>query len=795
MHVRFLPQLPLERLLLLALLALSAPAARAADPVLQLVLPRGAPRGSEIVVTLHGQRLADALELRSDRADIACLGLEEVKTERVRARLRIAADAPLGVVLLQLRCASGISGYTSFHVGALPALEEVEPNDDLERAQPLALDRCVHGTLRGRDADLYRVELAAPERIACELEGARLGDRAFDAQLEWLDARGAVLAEVDDDARARLDPVLVRELAEPGTYYLRVRELSFAGSADARYLLHVGRFPRPAIALPLGAPAGGAVELRWIGGGPSWTQRVEIPGDAAGELLVHARDERGEAPTPQRLWISPHANRFEEARAEPLDARELLALNGVLEQPGELDDWPLRCTANQTLALELRARELGSPLDAVLEILDEKGTWRAGNDDARSPDPRLSFRCPTAGVYRVRVRDLLGRGGAHFAYRVELGAAPRRPSLELATSRGRALPTPEVPRGGRGAVVLEWRDRGATALTELRALGLPDGVVAQIPPLVSGVEWLPLVFEARADAELASAALAFEGLLAPASEATAPPKQSIPFAQEVPLLRVENDRPYVVERARALSLAVVEPAPFSIELEPPPRALVTGGPLELAVALRRAEGFEGAVRVEPLRAPTGVVAQALRFEKGETEKRLQLEARTDAPERTWPLVLVAEAATPQGTRRAASALRQLRVEKAWATLTLGRVRAEPGQEAELELLLKPARELPAGTLVEFLDLPAGIALAAPLAIAPSGEQKLVARLAFAKEAPVGRHRSFRARLAVPDEGGFLEHRFGGGEIRLDAPLPPRAPTAQGEAPPRPAKGSVANPKT
>ncbi|MBK9384348.1 MAG: hypothetical protein IPN34_05940 [Planctomycetes bacterium] len=781
--------------LLLLLSALAAPLARAADPQLELVLPRGAPRGSELVISLYGQRLGDALELRSDRAEILCVGLEEVKPERVRVRLRIAPEAPAGAALLQLRCASGTTGYASFHIGALASVEETEPNDTLAQAQKLELDRCVHGVLRERDADLYRVELASADRIACELQGARLGDRAFDAQLEWLDEQGRVLAEVDDDARARLDPVLVREFTASGTYFLRVRELTYGGGGNARYLLHLGRFPRPAIALPLGAPAGSSVELRWLGGGPEWKQVIALPAGLEGEHLVFARDERGEAPTPQRLWISPHENRFEDARAQPLDASSLLALNGVLSAPGEADDWPLQCAANQTLVLELRARELGSPLDAVLEILDESGTWRAGVDDGRSPDPRLQFRCPAAGVFRARVRDLLGRGGETFAYRLELGVAPSSPRLELPTSRGRPLPTAEVPRGGRGAVVLEWRQRPPGALESLRALGLPEGVALQLPALEPALEWLPLVFEAQAEAPLAFGALRFEAEGRVESEGAVPWSGAIAFEQPVPLLRVENDRPYVIETARELALGVVEAPPFSLALGEAPTPLVLGGPLRWEVALERAEGFDAQVRVELLRTPAGVAAQALRFEKGETKKMLLLEARGDAPERLWPIVLIAEASTPTGTRRCASELRALRVVKPWASLALGRVRAEPEQTAELELELRPAQDLPAGTLIELLDLPAGITVSAPITCAPSGVQKLAVPLAFAKEAPVGRHRSFRARLAVPCEGGFLEHRFGGGEIRLDAPLPPRAGDAPNAPAAAPARGTVAKPKT
>src|SRR5688572_26441749 len=92
---------------LLWLLLLGA-AARAASPTVTSVMPRGGQRGTEIDITLAGDRLADAQEILFYQPGITVKTLQPT-TQQVKAHIAIAADARLGEVPLRLRTASGIS--------------------------------------------------------------------------------------------------------------------------------------------------------------------------------------------------------------------------------------------------------------------------------------------------------------------------------------------------------------------------------------------------------------------------------------------------------------------------------------------------------------------------------------------------------------------------------------------------------------------------------------------------------------------------------------------------------------
>ena len=104
---------------LLALTILATPA-MAASPVVRTLKPVGGQRGTDVVVILTGQRLADAREILFYQPGVTVTRIEAGKGDQVTATFRIAPDAKLGLHDLRLRTATGISALKTFSVGALP---------------------------------------------------------------------------------------------------------------------------------------------------------------------------------------------------------------------------------------------------------------------------------------------------------------------------------------------------------------------------------------------------------------------------------------------------------------------------------------------------------------------------------------------------------------------------------------------------------------------------------------------------------------------------------------------------
>lgn len=81
-----------------------------------------------------------------------------------------------------------------------------------------------------------------------------------------------------------------------------------------------------------------------------------------------------------------------------------MVVNGRLQKRGDVDVFAVKLAQGQTLVAAIEAhRTLGSPVDAVLQIVSSQGVVLAQNDDERELDPLLAFTAPATGDYLVRV--------------------------------------------------------------------------------------------------------------------------------------------------------------------------------------------------------------------------------------------------------------------------------------------------------------------------------------------------------------------------------------------------------
>jgi hypothetical protein len=184
-------------------------------------------------------------------------------------------------------------------------------------------------------------------------------------------------------------------------------------------------------------------------------------GDEKGKLAVHVAadaepgvrwvrvydDEGATSLRPFLVGTLPEIN-----EVEPNDdphhpqAMELtsVTINGRLSRSGDVDGYSITLDRGQCLVADLEAnRHLGSPMDAVLQVVSPAGFVVAQNDDNNGPDPRLIFEAPSRGTYIVRVfafpatpdSSIRFAGGEAFIYRLTLttgGFVERVYPLEVA---------------------------------------------------------------------------------------------------------------------------------------------------------------------------------------------------------------------------------------------------------------------------------------------------------------------------------------------------------------------------
>lgn len=107
--------------------------------------------------------------------------------------------------------------------------------------------------------------------------------------------------------------------------------------------------------------------------------------------------------------------------------------NGRLEKRGDIDTYRFVLQAGESLVARLQANQrFGSPMDAVLQLVDADGFILDQNDDEQGLDPTLTYRAAKTGLYYARVfafpetpnSTIDFAGGSDFVYRLTLSQRP-----------------------------------------------------------------------------------------------------------------------------------------------------------------------------------------------------------------------------------------------------------------------------------------------------------------------------------------------------------------------------------
>lgn len=776
-----MPRFIATGLLALALVWTSPQPADAANPSLGSIAPRGAQRGTEVQVTFGGGRLADAQQIMLYYPGISVKKFEVKADNQVLTTLAIAPDCRIGIHAMRVRSASGISDLKTFSVGLLPETAEKEPNNLFDQPQPSELGVTVNGIIQNEDVDYFVVEARKGERISAEIEGLRLGMTTFDPYLAILDEQRFELTRSDDSALVWQDCVASIVAPKDGRYIIQVRESAGGGNGNCNYRLHLGRFPRPTATLPGGGKPGETLQVKFLGDVlGERLETVTLPTDLSQFAGLLAKDDTGLAPSANVFRINDLTNTLE---AEPNNAATEAtafaapgAVNGVISQPGDADCYKFAAKKGQVFEVRVLGRAIRSPLDSVLTITRIKGQGVANNDDAGGqPDSYLRFTAPEDDEYVINIRDHLNAGGVDYAYRVELTPVQPRLTMGLPERQQYVDVTVSVPKGNRTAFLVSAArvDFGGDLKVDIK--DMPAGLALETVPMVANQTMIPVLLTAAPDAAPAGALADVVGR--PVDENI---KVEGHILQDTLLVRGQNNRKVWGHEAYRMALAVTEESPFSIEVVQPKVPLVRNGSMELKVVAKRKEGFNAPIGVRMLYNPPGVgSAGSTQIPEGKTEAVIALNANNQAEIKAWKIAVMGEATVGNGPVLVSSQLADLEIADAFFTFAFSPAAAEQGQETDVLIKVAKNKDFEGPAKVELLGLPNEVTVE-PIEITKD-TQETSFKVKTAAKSPVGRHKTLLCRAVVMLNGEPITHSLGGGELRIDAPLPPK-PAAATPAP-------------
>jgi hypothetical protein len=239
---------------------------------------------------------------------------------------------------------------------------------------------------------------------------------------------------------------------------------------------------------------------------PGWFDPILAIYDADGHQLLYADDFRSD-PDPSVVFRAPRDGDYTVEVRDVIyrgrgdfvyrlrlggsqSLRDFADPTGTIGAPGEIDTFPVRAAQGDRLVFEVQARRFGSPLDSILTLLDERGRSVAENDDWTDPeagliahqaDSRIAHTFAAPGNYTLRLRDVQGKGGPDYAYR--LLTRPPNPDFALRVA-------PDNPRVGQGQTtvltVSAVRRDDFAAEIRLGVEGLPPGFVASEGRIAAG---------------------------------------------------------------------------------------------------------------------------------------------------------------------------------------------------------------------------------------------------------------------------------------------------------------------
>jgi hypothetical protein len=651
----------MRKILIVFLLACLSPSTSPGDveitgPAIFFVFPAGGQRGKTIEVAIGGQQLKGATGVYVSGKGLTARLLPEEKpdpaakqkagapktpprpwistnnrsSEILRVSIAIAADAERGEHDLRLITPGGVSMRGRFFVDELPEVVAFQPNS--EKADALSVESLpavVNGQIfttaalqGGPDRGYWRVPAKAGQTLVCECQGRALLPFDYWAVPGWLDACLALYdsdgkrLEFVDDFRFKPDPVLFHKMEKDGEYLLEVRDVLYRGSQDFVYRVRIGALPYITHIFPLGGRRGSTAKIDLFGVNlPNNSLDVAIGADSPAVRYVSVR-QNGATSNAVPFAVDDLPEVLE---SEPNDSLAManrvtvpVVINGRIQKAGDEDYFVFKAEAGQTLAMEVQARRLDSPLDSVLTLYDAEGKKLDENDDPPRPmaepdpvkktpypdlacnvdpldalathiaDSRLVHTFSQAGDYAVRIRDVRDEGGEEYAYRLKI--APARPDHVLRVNTDSA-------RLAQGDSIL-------LAITVLRKDGFDGEIklaVQDLPPGLAAGDAVIAASQQETQLTIAASASATPGLCFPVVVGTATVdgqplvRKAIPVETVVQAFYIKHWVP-----TKGCVVEVKQPAFYTLSTGlAPPQVLDVpqGGSAQVVVrAARRPEG-------------------------------------------------------------------------------------------------------------------------------------------------------------------------------------------------------------
>ncbi len=642
-----------------------------AAPLIKVLRPLGARRGTTFTLTLMGQNLVPGSELITALpATITRLAPpnnpKKPETE-LPFLVELHRDAPVALYPVRLRSEDGISNLVLFSVSDFPEIEvkkEEEPKDTPPSARKISPPVVVNSFLTAAAQDVFVFNARLGQSLVFEVEARRLGS-AIDPIIRILDGAGREIAANDDAPGIGVDSRLQVKFPRDGEYRVVVHDSRFSDQESSFYRLKVGNYLYAESLFPLGWQRGKDIEVTLLGGnlpGPIVVHPpLDLPASQTIAMIPVPPAKGGSLPMPFVLGDLPEIIE-PPATQTPVSLAGETVVNGRISKPGERDLYRLAVTPGERWFFEVMAAGLETtPMIAWLGLYDTQmkllssavdgGSLIVQTEFSFAPpekgfDPKLLFRVPeNVREVLVAVEDLNHRGGPDFAYRLRATRKFEEFALELAS------PYINIPAGGTATVPVRVIRHTYQGPIQLGIANAGDGLLVEGGHVPANIKEGMLVVTSRPGVKLSTSELEVwgEGVSSAGERIrrrAAGPGLMTPVKgarREVGGGSIATQRPYQAKwLGMALPAGISRPVPLSLEVSDREIQLVQGLKREIRVTVNKNVPIAGSLRVEG-QVPAGIDVDIKAGTLDEKKESLpvQISANYNARIGRFDLVLVA----------------------------------------------------------------------------------------------------------------------------------------------------------
>jgi hypothetical protein len=556
-----------------------------AAPNITSMSVRGLQIGGTTKVIIQGSDLLPAPQLVTTFAIAKQTVIGKPAANRIEFDVTLGTDITPGVFNLRVANEKGISPavvVTVDHLAQIPLAAKIA-------SLPVAL----HGTVAGSNIVKTVFTGTKNQKVTIDVEAIRIGGKLRPV-VHLYDSRRRQIAWSLPNSTLFGDARLTTILPADGDYTIELHDLQYAVQNPNYFRIRVGSFQYVDQVFPPAIQKGKAAKLQLIGNVPAEVNVVAGSLDKFGSLApVPWSDPKTASGIRPKLLISNIPELVETASKEAPQQLPAIpvAVSGRLDAVGQIDRYVVPVTEGAKLRFEVFADRIGSPIDTLLELKNDKGGRLGLNDDfTGTPDSRIDYTVAKGiKVIYVELKDQVERASAQSIYRLavtSLDETSKKPGFTLNI----ASDTQNVPLGATRLLHVTAQRENYTGPIKIQVDNLPAGLTVSAPDIAAGSN-ATLVTITGVSKVTGSVITQVRGT----SVGINPPVTQIATFDKHPLAKTQ---PWM-QHDIAFASAPANAQPFKIEwgkaeAETP---LVLGSTLKFSVKFLRPSGAIGSVRL------------------------------------------------------------------------------------------------------------------------------------------------------------------------------------------------------